>query len=181
MANDIMRYLAKYTTGGLQLKAVAETQMVWYSDADLAGDPASSKSTNAVIGQDGAGNTFYFRSWLQRKVCDSTGMAETYAAHEACRLIQLYVGLWQEVGMPVKLPVKLYVDAVNVVKLNKGLTNHHSSRHYRIAQAFICEKVREGLVEIAFIPTDKNPADLLTKALSREVHQRHVERIMKME
>ena len=180
MANDIMRYLAKFPSGGLQLKASNTPQMVWYADADLAGDPVTAKSTGGVIGQDGSGNTFFYRSWLQRKVSDSTGMAETYAAHEACRLIQLFVGLWKEVGLQIKLPVKLHVDSENVFKLSKGITNHHASRHYRIAQAFIAEKVKDGLVELVYIRTDKNPADLLTKALSREVHDRHAQRVMVM-
>ena len=180
MANDVIRYLKQYPSSGILLTADKEAEMHWYCDADLAGDPATSKSTGGIIGKDGKGNTIYFRSWLQKKVSDSTGMAETYAAHEACRLIKLYSDMWAEVGLCVKLPIKLYVDSANVYKLNKEVTSHHTSRHYRIAQAFIHEKVKEGLVELVYVPSEKNQADLLTKPLCREVHHRHAEAIMKM-
>ena len=178
MANDIIRYLGSYPGKGITFKAGDWAEMHWYSDSDLGGDPISSKSTSGIVCKDGAGNTLFFRSWLQRKVADSTGMAETYAAHDACKLIKLYVGMWQEAGMKVKLPVKLYVDSDNVCQLNKGVSSHHASRHYRLAQAFICEKVQEGLVELVYVPTDRNPADLLTKPLAFDAHHRHSKMLM---
>ena len=41
-------------------------------------------------------------------------------------------------------------------------------------------KVKEGLVELVYVPSEKNQADLLTKPLCKEVHHRHAEAIMKM-
>ena len=178
MATDIIRYLKEYPSAGILLTANKDAEMHWYVDADLAGDPTTAKSTSGIIGKDGAGNTIYFRSWLQKKVSDSTGMAETYAAHEACRLIKLYSDMWTEVGLKVNLPIKLYVDSANVLKLNKEVTSHHTSRHYRIAQAFIHEKVKEGLVELVYVPSEKNQADLLTKPLGKEFHHRHTNAVM---
>ena len=93
-------------------------------------------------------------------------------------MIELYVGLYGELGLKLDLPVKLYVDSDNVFKLNKGVTNHTGSRHYRIAQAYIAEKVKDGLIKLVHVPTEKNPADLLTKALATDVHHRHARATM---
>ena len=108
-----------------------------------------------------------------RKVMDSTGMGETYAAHEAVRVIEVYLKLLESMGVKVPRPVKLYVHNESVCKLQNGLRNMTGAKHYRIAQAYIVDHVNSGEVELCHIASENNPADLLTKALHPRLHQAH--------
>ena len=105
-------------------------------------DDRGSDNYNLILSQ----NTLvYYRSFLMRKVMDSTGMGETYAAHEAVRVIEVYLKLLESMGVNLKKPVKLYVDNEGVCKLQNGLSNMTGAKHYRIAQAYIVDRVNSGV------------------------------------
>jgi uncharacterized membrane protein YfbV (UPF0208 family) len=46
-------------------------------------------------------------------------------------------------------------------------------KHYRVTQAFIREQVNEGLLKVEQVPSADNVADILTKALSKVLFQKH--------
>jgi hypothetical protein len=49
---------------------------------------------------------------------------------------------------------------------------HPKCRHFNRDINYIRECQQEGLVELVFIPTDCNPADVLTKILGEDKHIR---------
>ena len=121
------------------------------------------------------GGALFFASKLQRKVADSTFMAETYAAHRACREILFFVDLCKALGLKITLPIPLSVDNDNVFNLNTESINHAGSKHFRIAQCFIVDCIRRGIVKMVKVDSRRNHADLLTKALLRALHSAHAD------
>ena len=84
LLKNIFLYLKNDPSREIVLKGNGDDSLSAFSDADLGGDPQSTKSTSGVTLHM---NGLFFASKLQRKVADSTFMAETYAAHRACREI----------------------------------------------------------------------------------------------
>ena len=63
--------------------------------------------------------------------------------------------------------IPLYCDNLGSVKLSHNPTFHSQSKHFDIHLHFTREKVQEGEIEVFHIPTDQQPADILTKTLGR--------------
>ena len=82
-------------------------------------------------------------------------------------------------GLEQDEPTTLYVDNSGAVELSRDRKSCHRSRP--VDRRFF--KVREleamGVVRVKHIPTDRNRADLLTKALPREAFNRHRASLMR--
>jgi hypothetical protein len=55
----------------------------------------------------------------------------------------------------------------STIKLSKNPFFHHKTKHFEVDWHFIQKKVEEKIVQVDFINTMKQPADMLTKALGR--------------
>jgi histone deacetylase 1/2 len=133
------------------------------SDSDWGGDAISLKSTSGGLISLGVRAYIVFYSVLQRKLADSSQMAETYAAHQLVRAVLEVRGKLAEMGVDVPLPISLLQDNRGVVKMSKNPMAHAGSKHFRIPQAFIRGEVEDGVVLMEDVDGDKNPADYLTK------------------
>ena len=73
-----------------------------------------------------------------------------------------------------RIPQRILVDNNGAIELAKNPQNHDRSKHIDIKHHFIREAVTSKLVELKRVDTSQNTADIFTKALSVELHQRHV-------
>ena len=167
---QILRYIKGTTNFGcvyLREKQKEMVELLGYSDSDLAGDIDDRKSTSGVA---------YFLgrsivSWLSQKqkvVALSSCEAEYIAA--ATRAGQ---GVWLErlLGdLTDKEPegVVLYVDNKSTIALSKNPVHHDRSKHIDIRYHYIRDCVEEGKIEVNYICTDDQLADILTKSLGRQ-------------
>jgi hypothetical protein len=170
---NIFLYLKKDPSRGIILSGIGNDSLSAFSDADLGGDPQSVRSTSGVILRMNGGGALFFSAKLQKKVSDSTFMAETYAAHRACKEILFFVDLCTFLKFKVTLPIPLCVDNGNVYNLNSGSINHAGSKHFRISQSFIVDCIRRGIVKMMKIDSRVNFSDALTKALGKVLHYQH--------
>ena len=85
--------------------------------------------------------------------------------------------LIEELGIPMTEPTELETDNDGVLKQSTKTVNT-TAKHYRIAQAYIRDKVRELAVAILGQDTAKNASDLFTKALHAPLFKRHFDTIM---
>ena len=82
-------------------------------------------------------------------------MVASQASCEAIWLRKLLVGLFgQEL----------------LIKLSENPVFHDRSKHIEIRYHFIRDQVQRGAVQLQYIPTDDQVADILTKALPRGKH-----------
>jgi hypothetical protein len=63
-------------------------------------------------------------------------------------------------------PTVIYCDNQSCIKLSENLVFHDQSKHIEIRYHFIRDYVQRGAVELQYISTEEQFADILTKALS---------------
>nr|GEV75060.1 copia protein [Tanacetum cinerariifolium] len=64
--------------------------------------------------------------------------------------------------------IPLYCDNRSAIALCSNNVQHSRSKHINIRHHFICEQVKRGVVELYFVSTDYQLADIFTKALPRQ-------------
>ncbi|GKE34854.1 hypothetical protein Tco_1454176, partial [Tanacetum coccineum] len=64
--------------------------------------------------------------------------------------------------------IPLYCDNRSAIALCCNNVQHSRSKHVDIRQQFIRDQVKKGVVELYFVTTDYQVADIFTKALPRE-------------
>ena len=61
----------------------------------------------------------------------------------------------------------MFCDNLAAISITKNLVHHDRTKHVELDQHFIKEKAEEGILNLIYIPTHLQVADILTKALSR--------------
>ena len=98
-------------------------------------------------------------------------MAVTDASKEGIWLRSLHneIKLWN----PSKQPQLILVDNNGAIELAKNPKHHDRTKHIDIRHHFIREAMESKLIELQRVDTSQNTADIFTKALSVELHQKH--------
>jgi len=137
--------------------------LIGYTDADFAGDKTDYRSTS--------GSIFFFHegplSWSSKKqTCTalSTTEAEYVAACEATKtavwlscLLQDFTGMEQQ-----KVPI--YCDNQGAVRLAYNPEFHQKTKHIPLRYHYTCDQVSSGKIEVKYVQTDEQLADIFTKA-----------------
>jgi hypothetical protein len=149
------------------------------TDADLAGDLKSSRSTSGGYMKLGEYGTIFCSSSLERKISTSSGQAETYSAASLVKEVVWERHFMAELRLPRELclfqqsPTVVLTDNDGVLMQSTNAVNHSKAKHYRISQAYIRSMVEAGVVTMGSVATDKNEADALTKGLAVKLFGRH--------
>ena len=75
--------------------------------------------------------------------------------------------LLREINVEVQDSVKMFSDSQAAISIAKNLVHHDRTKHIEIDRHFISEKVNNGIVQLSYVPTKQQIADVLTKALPR--------------
>ena len=100
----------------------------------------------------------------------SCSEAEYRAMAAASSEITWLVRLLQELGIKDLLPVALKCDNQSAIQIGKNPILHERTKHVEHDCHFTRDKVMEGLIELMYTPSQKQLADLLTKALPSPQH-----------
>jgi hypothetical protein len=164
----VLRYVAGTLHFGCHYKREKDPQLVGYTDSDLAGDIDTRKSTSGILFFLGD-NTITWQSQKQKIVALSSCEAEYIAATTgACQGIWL-ARLLAELKGEEDSAVTLKIDNQSAIALSKNPVFHDRSKHIDIHYHFIRECVEEDRVKLQSIATTEQLADILTKALGREL------------
>lgn len=161
----IFRYLKGTMSVGIQF-GEGHNEVVGYCDSDYAGCPDTAKSTYGHVFVLNGGPI----SWESRKstiVADSTTVAELQAAYEALKQAIWIRDLMKELMTSLEGPTMLYCDNEAAVKLSKSEEIKKKTKHVNVRFNFLRQAVGENIVEVKHICGTENPADMLTKPLSR--------------
>jgi hypothetical protein len=151
----ILRYVSDTKDRGLLYRAGTTVQLAGYTDADWAGNAADRRSTS--------GYAFSIWSaaivWSSKKqptvALSSTEAEYRGAAVATCEAIWVK-RLLKDLHEEVSDPTVIYCDNLSNIQLAKNIEVHYH---------FVRERVLSGDVELRHVPTDRQVADIFTKAL----------------
>jgi hypothetical protein len=166
-----VKHLLRYIAGTLNLGVTYQRghgalELLGYSDADHAGDINDRKSTTGMIfflGQ----SPVSWQSLKQKVVAASSCEAEYIAASTtACQGIWLSRLLGELQNQKPRAP-KLLVDNKSAIHLIKNPVFHDHTKHIDTRYHLIRDYVEKDVLEVDYICTAAQLADLMTKALGR--------------
>lgn len=107
-------------------------------------------------------------SWKSKKqgiVSKSSAEVEYRAMSAAASEITWLVRLLEEIGLDKLHPVTLHCDNQSTIHIAKNPVQHERTKHIEIDVHFTRDKVLEGLIQLAYLPTNSQIADIFTKIL----------------
>ncbi|RVW94789.1 Retrovirus-related Pol polyprotein from transposon TNT 1-94 [Vitis vinifera] len=162
----ILGYLKMTPGKGLFFKRVASHDVEIFSDADWVGSLTDRRSTSGYCTYVW-GNLVTWRSKKQSVVARSSAEAEARAmAHGICEGIWLK-RLLEELQLAPHKPMKLMCDNQASISIAKNSVHHDRTKHVEIDRHFIKEKIEQKIIEVDYIPTRQQIADIMTKAVPR--------------
>nr|GEV43234.1 copia protein [Tanacetum cinerariifolium] len=160
------RYLKGTINWGLWYSKDTAMALTAYADADHAccQDTRRSTSRSAQFLSD---KLVSWSSKKQKSTAIFTIEAEYIAMSRCCALILWMRSQLTDYGFDFnKIP--LYCDNRSAIALCCNNVQHSRSKHIDIRHHFIREQVERGVVELYFMTTDYQLADIFTKALPRQ-------------
>nr|GEW00406.1 ribonuclease H-like domain-containing protein [Tanacetum cinerariifolium] len=176
----IFRYLKDTINMGLWYLKDIGFELTAFLDLDHTGCLDSHKSTSGGIQFLGGDKLV---SWSSKKQ-DCTSMSSAKAKYMSLSVCCAQV-LWMRTRLTNygfyfdKLP--MYCDSKAAISISCNPVQHSLTKHIDVRYHFIKEKVKKGIIELFFVRTEYQLADLFTKALSEERFKYLVRRLVKME
>jgi len=166
----VVRYLKKQPGQGLLLTSSSNELVTACCDADWASCPLTRRSVTGYMIK--IGNSLV--SWKAKKqttVSKSSAEAEYRSLASTVSELVWLLGMLKEVGVEVQLPIQVYSDSKAAIQIAANPVYHERTKHIEIDCHFIRERIQQGSIKVNYIPTQEQPADILTKGLSRSQHE----------
>ena len=167
--HHVLRYLASTIGQGIPLHATEQLTLQGYSDSDWASCPNTRRSITGYVILLGTSPI----SWKSKKQCTisrSSSEAEYRAMAVASSEITWLVRLLEELGVKGLKPVKLNCDNQSAIHIGKNPVFRERTKHIELDCHFTRDKVLEGFLELHYVPTAEQLADVFTKSLSSPQH-----------
>jgi hypothetical protein len=161
----VMRYLKLTINYGLKLRKPAHLKLHAFSDADWGGNLDDRTSTSAFIIYFG-GNPVSWLSKRQRTVAQSSTEAEYRSVANAAAEVMWLANLLSELHIKTPTP-HLFCDNIGATYLCSNPVFHSRMKHIALDYHYVLQLVQLGQLHVSHISTKDQPADILTKPLSR--------------
>jgi hypothetical protein len=148
------------------------TDIIGYSDADFASDEDDRKSyTGYVFLVNGGAITW--STHKQHTVAFSSMESEYMALSDAAREAIARKQFFQELQIPSAIrPIPLLTDSQTALDISDNPTKYRQAKHIDVRYHAVRHYIHDGKIQIDYIPSEHQPADLFTKALETTKHQR---------
>ncbi|PKU81309.1 Retrovirus-related Pol polyprotein from transposon TNT 1-94 [Dendrobium catenatum] len=166
-AKRILQYIKGMIDFDLFYSSSNDFNLVGYSDSDWAGDLDERKSTTGFVFY--MGDTIF--TWMSKKqpiVALSTCEVE-YIAVTSCVCHAIWLqNLLKELRLPQEEPTKICVDNKSAITMTKNLVFHNRSKHIDSRYHLIRDCIIRKDVQIEYVKTYDQVADIFTKPLKNE-------------
>nr|GEV21896.1 hypothetical protein [Tanacetum cinerariifolium] len=109
----------------------------------------------------------YLKSCPGQVVSKSSTEAEYRALTDVTCEISWIKCLFKDLGLTISSPTSVYYDNASAIALASNPIQHAKTKHIEIYCNFVRDKIRQGLILLTYIPTQRQLADVLTKGLSK--------------
>ena len=133
---------------------------------------AKSRLGGCMFLNDSSG-AFHSFSKSDNTVSHSSTEAEIKALDEMIRQIQAVRDTLEFLGYKQEGPTKIYMDNVSAITLCNSLKTIHKTKHINVRINYIREVINSRMVELHFVASEWNVADILTKPLAKQLFVRH--------
>ena len=157
-----------------------------YSDSDWAGDVDDRHSTNGYVIQLNQ-STISWRSKKQNRVALSSCEAEYYALCATMQEVMWFSQFLHELlsfdlryQPHLHSPIRtiLHVDNQAAIQLSKYDVHHDRTKHIPLRYHFVREEIKNNQVQVQYIPTQHQLADMFTKGLNKILFNNLRQKIM---
>nr|GFB69258.1 retrovirus-related Pol polyprotein from transposon TNT 1-94 [Tanacetum cinerariifolium] len=160
---------------GLWYPKDSSFELTTFLDADHAGCIDSRKSTSGGI--QFLGNKLV--NWMSKKqncTAMSSAEAEYVALSASCSQVMWMRTQLQDYGFNYnKIP--LYCDSQSAITISCNPVQHSRTKHIHTRYHFIKEQVKNGIIELYFVRTEYQLADMFMKSLTEDRFKYLVRRI----
>jgi hypothetical protein len=166
-----MIYLVYTPKFGLWYPRGSTFDLIGYSDADYAGCKINRKSTSGtcqVLGRS-------LVSWASKKqnfVALSTTEVEYIAAGHCCAQLLGMRQTLRDYGYKLS-KVPLLCDNKSAIRMADNPVEHNRTKHIDIRYHFLRDHEQNGDIEIAYVNTLNQLADIFTKPLDEKTYSKH--------
>jgi hypothetical protein len=115
-----------------------------------------------------------WRSKIQPTISQSTTEAEFVAAGEAGKELKWMRNLLKELGYGVTGSSLLCLDNQSAIQVCKNPQHHGRMKHLDLKYFWLRDQVVKKVVEVTYVPTGDQLADILTKPLGKVLVQKFV-------
>ena len=164
--NRIFRYIKHTPHLGLWYPRDSPFELIGYTDSNHAGCAIDRKSTSG--GCQLLGNRLI--SWSNKKqtsVACSTTEAEYVAAGRCCAQVLWIQNQLLDYGYKFR-KTPICCDNTSAILITQNPVQHTKTKHIEIRHHFIRDISQKGKIELFYLPTTEQLADLFTKALDEK-------------
>ena len=108
---------------------------------------------------------FFFKCGKQRRITLSSTDGEYETLTEICKYIEWLRGLLEELDIYQDDPIEVYQDNKSTITLATGPGTFKRSKQNLIRYQYVKDLVKDGTIDIVWVPTENMLADILTKVL----------------
>ena len=127
------------------------------------------------------GAAVIWKSQRQPCVALSTAEAELVAMTEATGHIIHIVRLLDHLQISQQKPITLVCDSQAAIAIAVGNGASPRRKHIDVKYYYVREQMKEGTINIKWVVTQDQPADILTKPLPVDAFERHRQFIMNLQ
>lgn len=162
----ILKYLKETKEYGLYYSIMKNNIVDGYSDSDYATDNDTRRSTSGyVFIKNGAAITW--ATQRQQSIALSTTEAEFMAACSATKEALWIKRLLLDINACNQDSICLNIDNQSAISVIKNIDFHRRCKHIDIKYKFVKEKFQENEIDVKYLCTREQCADIFTKALPR--------------
>ncbi|CAG4958833.1 unnamed protein product [Colias eurytheme] len=166
VVKKILKYLKETKEYGINYSSTDNNIVEGYSDSDYATDTDSRRSTSGyVFIKNGAAVTW--SSQRQQSIALSTTEAEFMAACSATKEALWIKRLLCDISAYNQDSICLNVDNQSAISVIKNVDFHKRCKHIDVKYKFVKEKFQENEIDLSYICTNEQCADIFTKPLPR--------------
>jgi hypothetical protein len=181
-AQRVLRYLKGTAHLGLTYRGNPESSNSLvlgpiYTDSDWAGDKTDCKSTGGMVTKMN-GCAISWKSKKQSIVAQSSAEAEYIASAEGVREALWLRQLLTELSFAPSSGTLMFGDNKTAISMAENMVTQVRSKHIDIKHHFLRDHVQKGDIDLQWISTEEQEADIFTKALGKNLFCKFRNRIM---